>query len=283
MSGAKGTLPQHIAIVMDGNNRWAKSHKLPSRAGHRHGAETAREVVNACIRRGIPYLTLFAFSSENWMRSRKEVRGLMALFMTVLKRKEIEQFHRRNVRIRFVGNRSDFSQKLRDAMDKVETLTRNNTGTTVIVAADYGGRWDITQACRRLAEKVQAGELEPKQINMELLHQHTALAEFPDPDLCIRSGGEHRISNFLLWQFAYTELYFTDCHWPDFDEQQLQLALDDFASRQRRFGGHNDPEQRATENKQAAAHSKARDKARDKAPDKASDKAQEATQGKENA
>ena len=235
-------LPQHIAIVMDGNNRWAKSRELPAKSGHRHGAEAAREIVNSCLARDIKYLTLFAFSSENWLRPRQEVQGLMALFLTVLKRKEINQLHKRNVRLQFIGNRSSFSEKLQKNMNEVEELTRNNTGMTVIVAADYGGRWDIANAVSSIVDKVSTGELSKEDIDAELVHQYTSISDYPDPDLCIRTGGEHRISNFLLWQFAYTELYFTDCFWPDFDDAQFQLALDDFAKRQRRYGSHDDLE-----------------------------------------
>ena len=233
-------IPQHIAIVMDGNNRWAKARGMPAREGHRHGAEAARDMVNSCISRNIKYLTLFAFSSENWLRSKKEVRGLMALFLSVLKRKEINQFHKLNVRLQFIGNRAGFSKKLQASMQDVEELTKDNTGTTVIVAADYGGRWDISNSLRAIAGRIESGELTSDSIDSELVQQFISTSQYPDPDLCIRTGGEHRISNFLLWQFAYTELYFTDCFWPDFDDQQFQLALDDFASRQRRYGGHEE-------------------------------------------
>jgi undecaprenyl diphosphate synthase len=233
-------LPNHIAIIMDGNNRWARANGLPAKSGHRHGAEAAREIVNSCVRRGINYLTLFAFSSENWMRPTKEVQGLMALFLTVLKRKEISQLHKNNVRLRFIGNRSEFPKKLLATMIEVEQLTQNNTGTTVIVAADYGGRWDLSNATKLIAEKVKNEELEPEDIDVNLVHGFTSLSDYPDPDVCLRTGGERRVSNFLLWQFAYTELYFTDCFWPDFDDAQLQIALDDYASRQRRYGGHED-------------------------------------------
>ena len=236
----KSELPQHIAIVMDGNNRWAKSRDLPVRSGHRFGAEAAREVVNSCLARDIKYLTLFAFSSENWLRPKREVQDLMALFLTVLKRKEIRQLHRKNVRLEFIGNRSSFPQKLQDNMREVEELTHNNTGMTVIVAADYGGRWDIANAFTSIVGKVSSGELSADAIDVDLLHQHMSSSSYPDPDLCIRTGGERRISNFLLWQFAYTELYFSDCYWPDFDDTQFQIALDDFAKRQRRYGSHND-------------------------------------------
>jgi len=233
-------VPQHVAIIMDGNNRWAKARNMPPKAGHRYGAQAAREIVNSCISRNIKYLTLFAFSSENWLRPAKEVQGLMALFLSVLQRKEINQLHKNNVRLQFIGNRASFSQKLQNNMRDVERLTENNTGTTVIVAADYGGRWDITNAVKRVSAEVQAGTLQQSDIDIEQVHKYTSLSAYPDPDLCIRTGGEHRISNFLLWQFAYTELYFTDCYWPDFDDTQFQLALDDFSSRQRRFGGHED-------------------------------------------
>jgi undecaprenyl diphosphate synthase len=239
---SKPELPQHIAIVMDGNNRWAKSHDLPAKFGHRNGADAALEVVNSCLSRDIKYLTLFAFSSENWLRPRKEVQGLMALFLTVLKRKEINQLHKENVRLLFIGNRSSFSQKLQKNMREVEELTRNNTGMTLIVAADYGGRWDIANAMTSIVAKAASGELSADAIDIELVRQHTSTSDYPDPDLCIRTGGEHRISNFLLWQFAYTELYFTDCYWPDFGDAQFQLALDDFAKRQRRYGSHDEQE-----------------------------------------
>ncbi len=238
----KNKLPSHIAIIMDGNKRWAKLNGLESKSGYRQGAEAAREIVNSCVQRGINYLTLFAFSSENWMRPAKEVQSLMALFLTVLKRIEIAQLNKNNVRLRFIGNRSEFPIKLLAMMAEVEELTRKNTGTTVIVAADYGGRWDLSNASRLIAKKVKKGDLELSEIDINLVHSFTSLGNYPDPDLCLRTGGEHRISNFLLWQFAYTELYFTDCYWPDFDDAQLQIALDDYASRQRRYGGHEGEE-----------------------------------------
>jgi len=231
-------MPNHIAVIMDGNNRWAKARGLPGTAGHRAGAETARDLVDGCMARNIRYLTLFAFSSENWLRPKKEVQGLMALFLAVLKRKEVEQFHAKNVRIQFIGRRDSFSKKLLKNMSQVEELTRSNTGLIVTVAADYGGRWDIAQAAASLAGDVAAGKLQVEQIDVEMLQQRICLGDLPEPDLCIRTGGERRISNFLLWQFAYTELFFTDCYWPDFNEQQFQLALDDFTNRQRRFGKH---------------------------------------------
>ncbi len=237
-SGQARYLPEHIAIIMDGNNRWAKGRGLPVKTGHRHGAATARKIVFSCVRRKIPCLTLFAFSSENWMRPSHEVQGLMALFLSVLRREEINQLHKANVRLSFIGNRESFSARIQDSMAEVEELTRDNSGTRVTVAADYGGRWDIANAMRLIAAEVRDSGLSTDSIDIDLVHSFTQLSELPEPDLCIRTGGERRISNFLLWQFAYTEFYFTECLWPDFDETELQQAIDDFASRQRRFGGH---------------------------------------------
>ncbi|MDO8908442.1 MAG: polyprenyl diphosphate synthase [Pseudohongiella sp.] len=235
--------PRHIAVIMDGNNRWAKNRGLGGGAGHRAGAEAAREIVFSCVDRKIEYLTLFAFSSENWLRPNKEVKGLMALFLTVLRRHEIRQMHERNVRLQFIGNRSSFAPRLLKNMIEVENLTKHNTGTVVTVAADYGGQWDIAQAAQKLARAVQAGNIKPDEITPELLQHAICLADAPAPDLCIRTGGEHRISNFLLWQLAYSELYFTDCFWPDFDDEQLQMALDDFSSRTRRYGRHSESDE----------------------------------------
>ncbi|MDB3993937.1 polyprenyl diphosphate synthase [Gammaproteobacteria bacterium] len=231
-------LPAHIAIIMDGNYRWAKGKGLSQNLGHRHGAEAAKLIVNSCVQRQIPYLTLFAFSSENWMRSRTEIQSLMALFLTVLKRKEIKQLHSSNVKLLFIGERSAFPKKIQASMKEAEELTQDNTGTTVIIAADYGGRWDLVNAVRQLAKEVESERIASSDIGIDVLHKYTSLYGYPDPDLCIRTGGERRISNFLLWQFAYTEFYFTDVFWPDFDEAQLRLALDDFTFRQRRYGGH---------------------------------------------
>ncbi len=238
---SKDRQPQHIAVIMDGNNRWARARGLAGSAGHRAGAEAARELVSGCVSRGIPWLTLFAFSSENWLRPDREVKGLMALFLTLLRRKEIRQFHQQNVRLQFIGNRSSFMPKLQHHMEAVERLTRNNTGTVVTVAADYGGRWDIANACRQIALDARNGDLDPDHIDPGLFQQYVSLGGAPDPDLCIRTGGEFRISNFLLWQMAYTEFYFTDCYWPDFKDHQFGQALDAYARRQRRYG-HLDPD-----------------------------------------
>ena len=232
-------LPKHIALIMDGNNRWAKKNGFPPRLGHRHGAEVAKSIVNACIQRAIPYVTLFAFSSENWVRPSSEIKSLMALFLTVLKQREILELHSNNVRLRFIGKRDSFSEKIQVGMSRAEDLTKNNTGTTVIVAADYGGRWDLVNATKALAKKICMKEINIDEVNVDMLNSFTSLNGFPDPDLCIRTGGEKRLSNFLLWQFAYTEFYFTNCFWPDFDESELQLALEDYAHRQRRYGGQD--------------------------------------------
>lgn len=230
---------KHIAIIMDGNNRWARARGLSARVGHREGAAAAKRIVFDCVRRKIPYLTLFAFSSENWSRPASEVFSLMALFVLVLKRKEIQELHEANVKIQIVGNRSAFSKRLRSSIERAEKLTENNTGTTVIVAADYGGRWDITQAVQGLARDVEQGVLHWQDIDVATVHARTSLAAVPEPDLCIRTGGERRLSNFLLWQFAYTELFFSECYWPDFNEQEFDQALRDYSFRQRRFGGHD--------------------------------------------
>jgi len=234
-------MPKHIAIIMDGNNRWARLQGLSSAEGHRAGAEAAKEVIYSCIRRNIGYLTLFAFSSENWLRPEKEVKGLMALFIAVLKRNDIYQLHSNNVRLQFIGNRHAFSTRLQRHMADVEQLTHNNTGTVVTVAADYGGQWDIADAARQIAERVEAGQIRAADVDVAMMQQHICLGNAPMPDLCIRTGGESRISNFLLWQFAYTELYFSDCYWPDYDDSQFQLALDDFSRRQRRYGHLDTP------------------------------------------
>ncbi len=230
------TLPCHVAVIMDGNNRWARANHLSGSAGHRAGAEAARQVVYSCIKRDIKYLTLFAFSSENWLRPNKEVKGLMALFLAVLKRKEITQLHNNNVKLRFIGNRESFSPTLQRHMREVEELTANNTGTIVTVAADYGGQWDIANAARKIALEVARGALAPEDVDVSHIQRHISLGEDPAPDLCIRTGGESRISNFLLWQLAYTELYFTGCFWPDFDDAQFELAMRDYGKRQRRYG-----------------------------------------------
>lgn len=233
------TLPRHIAIIMDGNGRWAERRGLPRFAGHRAGVEAVREVVRACSAQHIEVLTLFAFSSENWRRPRREVTLLMALFTSALAR-EARRLHGANVRLRVVGQREAFPPRLKRAIAAAETLTRENTGLELVVAANYGGRWDITEAARELARRVARGELAPDAIDEALLDSTLSLAGLPEPDLFIRTGGEQRISNFLLWQLAYCELYFTDTLWPDFGVTAFQQALASFARRQRRFGRTGD-------------------------------------------
>jgi len=233
-------LPGHIAVIMDGNNRWSKQHNRNGVWGHRAGAVAARTIVDLCQKRGIKVLTLFVFSSENWLRPKKEVNSLMALFLNVLQKNEINKLHKQNIRVRFIGSREHFSSKLLTLMDQAESLTAGNTGMIVVVAADYGGHWDITNAARQLAMKVEAGEIKASDIDESVIQQEIAGGDLLMPDLCIRTGGEQRISNFLLWQMAYTEFYFTDTFWPDFNEQELDSALADYAGRQRRFGKVSD-------------------------------------------
>lgn len=238
-------LPRHVAIVMDGNGRWAQQRSLPRTIGHREGAKTVRRVVQACIERGIAVLTLFAFSSENWQRPQWEVDVLMKLFLATL-RSEIRRLDDANVRLRFIGDHSAFSAILQDYIVKAERRTATNTGLTLVIAANYGGRWDIAQAGRRVAEAVIAGQLRPAEITPAVFHRYTCLSDLPEPDLFIRTSGEQRISNFLLWQMAYTELYFTDRLWPDYDADDLEMACAAFASRQRRFGQTADQMARIT-------------------------------------
>ncbi len=229
------SMPQHVAIVMDGNGRWAQQRSLARAAGHHEGARAVRRVVEACSARGIAVLTLFAFSSENWLRPRPEVDVLMSLFLTTLRR-EVRRLHAANVQMRFIGDRSAFAAPLREHIIKAEQRTAGNSGLILVIAANYGGRWDMSQASRRIAEEVAAGRVQPSEITADLVHRYTCLADLPEPDLFIRTGGEQRISNFLLWQLAYTELYFTDQLWPDFDAADLDAACAVFAGRQRRFG-----------------------------------------------
>ena len=231
----RNCLPRHVAIVMDGNGRWAQQRSLPRTAGHREGAKAARRIVRACGERGIEVLTLFAFSSENWRRPRAEIEVLMNLFLTTL-RGEIRRLDETNVRLRFIGDPNAFSDTLRRYMLEAERRTAANDGLTLVVAANYGGRWDIAQAARRVSEEVLAGRLQPNEITVDRFHHYTSLADLPEPDLFIRTGGEQRISNFLLWQMAYTEFYFTDRLWPDYTADDLESACAAFASRQRRFG-----------------------------------------------
>jgi undecaprenyl diphosphate synthase len=220
---------------MDGNGRWAKRLMLPRFAGHRAGVEAVRGIVRACAERGIEVLSLFAFSSENWRRPAQEVSRLMDLLLSAMQREAVK-LHENNVRVRFIGERSAFSAKLRQQMETTESLTRENTGLSLVIAVNYGGRWDLTQAVRAIASRLDSGALAAAEINEDTIASHLALHDLPEPDLFIRTGGEQRISNFLLWNLAYTELYFTDTLWPDFDEPAFEQALASFRMRQRRFG-----------------------------------------------
>lgn len=234
-----GALPRHVAVIMDGNGRWAKSRGQVRIAGHRQGIATVRELVTACGELGIPYLTLFAFSSENWRRPETEVRLLLELFLVALD-KEVKKLHASQVRFRVIGDIARFGPKLGDRIHQAQVLTRDNTGLTLTVAVNYGGRWDIAQACQALARQVATGRLDPESIVPDSLEPYLSMAGIPEPDLFIRTGGEQRISNYLLWQLAYTELYFTPVLWPDFNRAQFEQALASFAQRQRRFGQTGD-------------------------------------------
>lgn len=232
-------LPRHVAIIMDGNGRWAKKNGLPRIGGHKRGLESVRTVVKSCADKGIPYLTLFAFSSENWRRPPAEVNLLMDLFANALENKA-RKLHENQVRLRILGDTSRFSSKIRMLIQRAETLTRDNSKLNLTVAANYGGRWDIAQACRQVANKIEAGELQADKLDEQVLASHLSTHFLPEPDLFIRTGGEQRISNFLLWQLAYSELYFTDTLWPEFDAVAFDQALASFTRRQRRFGQTGD-------------------------------------------
>jgi undecaprenyl diphosphate synthase len=232
-------IPRHLAIVMDGNGRWAKLRRRPRSFGHRAGQKAVRQAVEFCLRRGVGSLTLFAFSSENWQRPATEVRALMELFLRALA-SEVAQLHENGVRIRFVGNLDAFDPKLRDGMLEAMRHTQANTALNMNVAVNYGGRWDIADAARRMLAAVKRGEFGVDDIDEARLGSFMALADQPPLDLFIRTGGEHRVSNFLLWQLAYAELYFTDTLWPDVDQACLDEALADYARRERRYGRTGD-------------------------------------------
>ncbi|MFK7976584.1 MAG: polyprenyl diphosphate synthase [Halioglobus sp.] len=227
--------PRHVAIIMDGNNRWAKRNGVSGPAGHRAGVEAVRDVLKACQKHDVEVLTLFAFSSENWGRPQPEVRALLALLSRYL-RNEVKVLHEDGIRLRLMGQRSRFSARLQKLMRQSEELTQHNTNATLVIAVDYGGQWDIAQAAQKIALKVQEGTLAPSDITPEVIDQNVSISDLPRPDLCIRTGGDARISNFMLWHFAYSELYFTETLWPDFDEAEFGLALADYSQRERRFG-----------------------------------------------
>jgi undecaprenyl diphosphate synthase len=228
-------VPRHVAVIMDGNNRWAKKRLLGGIAGHKAGARAVRTTVETCARAGVEVLTLYAFSSENWRRPKDEVSALMDLFLLALNR-EVKKLVSNNVRLRVIGDITAFSPSIQRAVAKAEFDTAQNTGMTLAIAANYGGHWDITQAVIKLAHRVKVGELEPSAITEALIGEQVMLGDLPPPDLCIRTAGEQRISNFLLWQMAYTEFYFTDEYWPDFSSESLLKAFDSFLGRTRRFG-----------------------------------------------
>jgi undecaprenyl diphosphate synthase len=228
-------IPQHIAIIMDGNGRWAEARGLPRHAGHKEGVRPVRMCIQECARRGVKALTLFAFSSENWQRPSVEVTSLMQLFLEAIDR-EVQELHENRVRLRFIGDRTALSVKLQTRMAASEQLTAANAGLALQVAVSYGGRWDIVQAARRLAAGAASGSIRVEEIDEARFAAQMSLHDVPDPDLFIRTGGDHRISNFLLWNLAYTELHFSETLWPDFDVPHLENALRAFESRERRFG-----------------------------------------------
>ncbi len=228
-------LPHHIAIVMDGNGRWAEARGEPRPVGHRAGIEPVRKIIRECAKLNIEALTLFAFSSENWRRPETEVAAIMGLFMEALDR-EVAELHANRVRVRIIGNRQRLSVRLQQRIAEAEALTAANDGLKLQVAVSYGGRWDVLEAAKRLAARAASGEIRASDIDEDLFSAELQLSDLPDPDLFIRTGGDHRVSNFLLWNIAYAELFFTDVLWPDFDEAEFKLALEDFAGRERRFG-----------------------------------------------
>jgi len=228
-------LPRHVAIIMDGNGRWARNRSKPRHAGHRAGVKSVRMSVETAAERGVEYLTLFAFSSENWSRPKTEVGALMKLFVEALRR-EVDELHRNNVRLKFVGALDELSVGLRDKISQSEATTADNTGLQLTVAIAYGGRWDIVEASKALARRVSEGSLQVDDVGDDEFAAELQLAAIPDPDLLIRTGGEQRISNFLLWNLAYAELWFTDVLWPEFDEKVFDEALGFYAGKQRRFG-----------------------------------------------
>ncbi len=228
-------VPRHVAIIMDGNGRWATNHGRPRFAGHRAGVKAARTVVEVCAEAGVEVLTLFAFSSENWSRPAKEVNALMRLFVEVLQR-EVDALHENGIRLKFIGDRQQLPTILQKRMQDAEAKTAANTGMSLILAVAFGGRWDITQALQRIAEKVKSGDLDVSEVDESVIARHMSLSGCDEPDLLIRTGGERRVSNFLLWDFAYTEIFFTDTLWPDFMVEKLEEAFEFFGQRERRFG-----------------------------------------------
>ena len=234
----KQLVPQHIAIIMDGNGRWAKSKHLPRSSGHQKGVQSVRRVVKHCARLGVNTLTLFAFSSENLNRSNEEVGLLFKLFLTVLKN-ETKKLQDNNIKLKIIGDLSVFTPEIQRLANDAENQLASNDGLNLVVAANYSGQWDIAESAKKIAVRSLKGEISPEKIDIALFQEHTSLAEHPKVDLLIRTSGEIRISNFLLWDIAYSELYFTKTLWPDFDESELDLAIESFHSRERRFGERN--------------------------------------------
>ena len=234
-SQARSNTPRHVAVIMDGNGRWARQRSLARHAGHRAGVKSVRAIVENSAQRGVDYLTLFAFSSENWRRPEEEVGKLMSLFLEALRR-EVTDLHKNDVRLRFIGERERLDPKLIDKISKAEALTAGNTGLRLQVAVAYGGRWDIVEAARSVAARAASGEVSADSIDEATFAAELQLGTAPDPDLLIRTGGEQRISNFLLWNLAYAELWFTDVLWPDFGAAEFDAALAHYAQRQRRYG-----------------------------------------------
>ncbi|KGF14419.1 UDP pyrophosphate synthase [Peptostreptococcus sp. MV1] len=229
-------VPSHIAIIMDGNGRWAKSRFMPRTYGHKAGVETIRKVVKECSRLGVKYLTLYAFSTENWKRPKDEVSALMGLLVKYL-RSELEELHRNNVKILTIGDISKLPDACIEELDRAKKETKDNTGLVMSLALNYGGRNDLVNAVRNISQEVLDGKISPDDIVDDTIASHLSTNESPDPDLVVRTSGEQRLSNFLLWELAYSEFYFTDIHWPDFDEKELQKAIYAYQSRDRRFGG----------------------------------------------
>jgi len=235
MSEESQAVPQHIAIIMDGNGRWAKQQHQPRFMGHRAGVKAVEEIVKHCIELDVKVLSLFAFSSENWRRPSKEVSLLMELFSLALKQ-QVKRLHKNNIRLQIIGELSQFSPSLQKQIQQSQQLTENNTGLTLNIAANYGGRWDVVQSVRKIADKVKKGELDVGEISEQMISDSLTTADLTEPDLFIRTGGEQRVSNFLLWQMAYTEFFFTDTLWPDFNATSLDKAIASFTQRERRFG-----------------------------------------------
>jgi len=235
LDNAPQSLPRHVVVVMDGNGRWANKRHLPRAAGHKAGVKSTRKIVENCAKNKIEALTIFAFSSENWNRPKAEVSSLMSLFVSTIMA-EVKKLNKKNVCVKFIGDRTRFSENLQKSINESEVLTRTNTGLQLNIAANYGGRWDVVNACKAIAEEIKNNKMTVGDVDEETFDSFMSLNKMPVPDLFIRTGGEQRISNFLIWQLAYSELYFVDTLWPDFSDDDFTAALDWYAGRQRRFG-----------------------------------------------